>query len=112
MDCIFCKIISGSIPSTIIYQDDKVIAFNDMFPKAPEHKLIVPRKHIATLNDISDEDSELVSHMMFVARNLAGELKIAKSGYRVIINCNADGGQAVFHLHLHLMGGKPLSWPK
>lgn len=111
MDCIFCKIISGEAKANLIYQDDTIIAFDDLFPKAPQHKLIIPRKHIATLNDITAKDKDLLGHMMLVASDLAKKYNIAESGYRVLVNCNADGGQAVYHLHLHLIGGRSLRWP-
>lgn len=106
MDCIFCKIVNGQIPANIIYQDDSLIVFDDIHPKAPHHKLIIPRKHIATLNDLTMEDKDLVSHMVFTAKLIATQLGIAESGYRTVINCNADGGQEVYHLHMHLLGGK------
>lgn len=107
-DCIFCKIVAGTLPAKIIYQDEKVIAFDDIYPKAPQHKLIVTRKHIATLNDIVEDEKELLGHMIYVAKNLANELSIAEKGYRVVMNCNHDGGQIVYHIHLHLMGGRPM----
>lgn len=108
MECIFCKIATGNAPANIIYQDDKIIAFDDLYPKAPQHKLIIPRKHITTLNEITLEDKNLLSEMLWVTQKLALELEIDKSGYRVLINCNHDGGQLVYHLHLHLIGGRPL----
>jgi histidine triad (HIT) family protein len=108
MDCIFCKISQGIMPATIVYQDDKIIAFDDIYPRAPTHKLIIPRKHIATLNDISLEDKELVGDMFYVAKQLAAEYGIADDGYRTLINCNSYGGQVVFHLHLHLIGGRKM----
>ncbi len=111
MDCIFCKIINGEIPAKIIYQDEQVIAFDDLYPQAPIHKLIVPRKHIATLNDINLKDKELLGHMLYVSKQLAKQLSIAKNGYRTLLNCNIDGGQAVFHIHLHLLGGRKMQWP-
>lgn len=111
MECIFCKIVNGTSSANIIYQDKKIIAFDDLYPKAPQHKLIIPRKHIATLNDLSLEDENLLSHMVLIAKKLAADLGIAQKGYRVLINCNEDGGQVVYHLHLHLCGGKPLHWP-
>jgi histidine triad (HIT) family protein len=110
MDCIFCKIANGTLPANIIYQDKEIIAFDDIHPKTPQHKLIIPRKHIATLNDLSLEDESLVGHMVMVAKKLAIELEIAQNGYRVVINCNKDGGQVVYHLHLHLLGGRPIPW--
>lgn len=111
MSCIFCKIVSGELPANIVYQDDKVIAFDDTNPRAPQHKLIIPRKHISTLNDVTIEDKRLLGHMMYVAKQLAQEVGVAESGYRVLMNCNGDGGQVVFHIHLHLLGGKALHWP-
>ena len=111
MDCLFCKIANKEIPSDIIYEDDDVIAFNDITPKAPHHKLIIPRKHISTLNDLEESDTQLVGHMIQTAGKLAKELGIDDSGYRVVINVNEGGGQAVFHIHLHLLGGRALTWP-
>lgn len=109
--CLFCKIASHDIPANIVYEDDTVIAFDDIHPKAPHHKLIIPRKHIATLNDLTTDDNALVGHMFGVARQLAKTLGIAEAGYRTLINCNAGGGQEVFHLHLHLLGGRQMTWP-
>jgi histidine triad (HIT) family protein len=111
MDCVFCQIIRQEIPTKIIYQDDLVLAFDDLHPRAPQHKLIIPRKHIATLNDLQEEDTLLAGHLLQTTRHLAKELKIADSGYRVVLNCNAGAGQAVFHIHLHLLGGRPMTWP-
>ena len=110
MDCIFCKIVADQIPANIIYQDDEIIAFDDILPKAPLHKLIIPRKHIATVNDLLPEDERLVGRMVAVAKQLAKDLVIDQNGYRLIFNCNKDGGQEVHHLHLHLMGGRALSF--
>ena len=110
-ECIFCKIIKGEIPTNIIYQDDQVIAFDDLYPKAPIHKLIVPRKHIATLNDLTPAHKELVGHMVYTATQLAKKLNIDEKGYRTLLNCNADAGQEVFHIHLHLLGGRKMTWP-
>lgn len=111
MTTLFTKIINREIPAKIIYEDDKVIAFDDINPQAPIHKLIVPRKIIHTLNDLTSDDNEIMSHMIQVAKNLAKELNIADSGYRLVFNCNDDGGQTVNHIHLHLLGGRRLSWP-
>lgn len=111
MDCIFCKIVKQEIPAKIIYQDDQVIAFDDLRPRAPIHKLIIPRKHIATLNDMESGDTELMGHLLQTAKQLAKELNIDESGYRMVINCNAGGGQEVFHIHLHLLGGRQMTWP-
>ena len=108
MECIFCKIAVGEMPANIVYEDENIIAFDDIFPKAPIHKLIIPRKHIATLNDINDEDRELTGNMMLVAQKIAKDLHISEDGYRVLMNCNKHGGQEVYHIHLHLLGGKQL----
>ena len=110
MNCLFCRIVNGEVPANIIYQDQDIIAFDDIYPKAPQHKLIIPRKHIATINDLSIEDMSLMGKMTIVAQKLAKDLNIAESGYRISINCNKDGGQMVYHLHMHLMGGKPMAW--
>ncbi|MBQ7256449.1 MAG: histidine triad nucleotide-binding protein [Abditibacteriota bacterium] len=106
-DCIFCKIANKEMGS-LLYEDDKVAAFNDINAQAPIHILIVPKKHISTLNELREEDEALVGHMAFVASNLAKEKGIDKNGYRLIMNCNHDAGQTVFHIHMHLLGGKPL----
>jgi histidine triad (HIT) family protein len=108
MPTLFEKIIAGEIPATVVYRDSRVIAFLDIRPAAPVHILIVPNKVIPTANDIADEDESLIGHMVIVARDLAREKGIAENGYRLIINCNAHGGQEVYHLHLHLIGGRPL----
>ncbi|MCP4598117.1 histidine triad nucleotide-binding protein [Neptuniibacter sp.] len=111
MDCLFCKIINKEIPADIIYEDDHVIAFNDINPQAPTHALIIPRKHISTLNDIKDEDTALVGHMIQTAGKIAKQLGFDETGYRTVFNCNEHGGQTVYHIHLHILGGKPLGWP-
>ena len=108
MTTLFEKIIAGEIPSDMVYRDDHVVAFRDINPAASTHLLIVPKKVIATSNDIGEDDKELVGHMFTVARDLAKQEGIAEDGYRLIINCNSHGGQEVFHLHLHLIGGRPL----
>ena len=108
MDCLFCKIISGDIPSAKVYEDDTVYAFKDINPMAPAHILIVPKTHISSVNDITAENSTVVSHIFEVAAILAKDLGISESGYRVVSNCGADAGQSVFHLHFHLLGGKQL----
>lgn len=109
--CLFCKILTREIPANIFYEDDQVIAFDDIQPQAPKHKLIIPRKHIATLNDLSHEDALLAGHLLYTAQHLAKQLGIAETGYRIAMNCNKDGGQVVYHIHLHLLGGRNLSWP-
>ncbi|WP_299196023.1 histidine triad nucleotide-binding protein [uncultured Amphritea sp.] len=111
MDCLFCKILNNEIPADIIYEDDKVIAFNDISPQAPTHALIIPRKHIATLNDIDADDCGLVGHMVMVAGKIAEQQGFDADGYRTVFNCNSHGGQTVYHIHLHLLGGKPMGWP-
>ncbi len=108
---IFEKIIAREIPAEIVYEDDNVVAFRDIDPQAPIHILIIPRKVIATSNDVGTEDEELVGHMVTTAARIARQEGIADSGYRLVINCNKDGGQAVYHLHLHLLGGRPMKWP-
>lgn len=110
MSCLFCKIIEGSIPSAAIYKDSNCYAFADIGPQAPTHILIVPRKHIASLADTSAEDSMLLGHLLTVAAQIARD-KALSNGYRVVINTSKDGGQAVDHLHLHLLGGRPMAWP-
>lgn len=110
-DCIFCKIVSGDIPSANVYKDELVTAFRDINPAAPTHILIVPNKHIDSVNLIIVDDKPLVGHMFFVARELAAKEGISESGYRLIMNTNADGGQTVFHMHLHLLGGAPMKHP-
>ncbi len=108
-DCIFCKIAAGKVPSDIVYQDDELIAFPDINPLAPVHFLIVPRKHIASLVELSPPDSHLIGKMTGVANRLAESEKISGSGYRLVINCGEQGGQGVAHLHMHLLGGRQLS---
>ncbi|MFW2373362.1 MAG: histidine triad nucleotide-binding protein [Gammaproteobacteria bacterium] len=110
-DCIFCKIISGDIPGDIVFQDDDVLAFRDLNPQAPTHILIIPKKHISTLNDVQTDDAELVGKMYLAAKKFATDEGIAEAGYRTVMNCNAQAGQTVFHIHLHVLGGRPMSWP-
>jgi histidine triad (HIT) family protein len=109
-DCLFCKIASGDISANIIYQDEQVIVFDDIRPQAKHHKVIIPRKHIATTNDIQN-DSALVGHMVVTAAKVAKDLGIAEKGYRLVMNCNKDGGQTVYHIHIHLLGGRYFTWP-
>jgi histidine triad (HIT) family protein len=111
MECLFCNIVNGKIPAKIIYRDDFVVAFDDINPQAPQHKLIVPHKHVSTLNEVHPEDNELIGHMVQTAKMLAKQLNIADEGYRLVMNCNAGAGQTVFHIHLHLLGGRLLNWP-
>lgn len=110
-DCLFCKILAGDIPADIVYESETAIAFRDINPQAPTHVLIIPRKHIATINDIEDEDQTIVGSLYSAAREIAREEGYAESGYRAVMNCNEDAGQTVFHIHLHLLGGRPMGWP-
>ena len=109
MDCIFCQIAAGEIPSDILYQDERIIAFPDINPLAPVHLLIIPRKHIPSLVQLSEGESTLVGDMVHIANQLARREGISESGYRLVINCGQQGGQGVSHLHLHLLGGRQLS---
>jgi histidine triad (HIT) family protein len=109
MDCIFCDIVDGKIPSKKVFENERILAFHDISPMAKVHILIIPKKHIATMNDVTDADDPLIAEMFSVARKLAKELGVAESGYRLVNNCNADGGQAVYHLHVHLIGGEKLA---
>jgi histidine triad (HIT) family protein len=110
-DCLFCGIIEGKVKGEIVYQDDAVVAFKDIGPKAPVHLLIVPRKHIASVASLEPADGSVVAAIFVAARKLAKDFAIAESGYRVVVNNGADAGQSVFHLHFHLMGGRPMRWP-
>jgi histidine triad (HIT) family protein len=108
-DCLFCKIATGDIPAETVYEDELVIAFKDINPQAPVHMLVVPRKHISTLNDLEADDKSLVGHMVVTAQQLAKDNGIDEAGFRLVMNCNAEGGQTVFHIHLHLLGGRQLT---
>ena len=110
-ECIFCKVARGKLPAYILYKDDHVVAFHDINPQAPTHVLVIPRKPIPSLNDLEDGDAELVGKLFLAARQVAEQEGIAAAGYRAVINCNAAAGQTVFHLHLHLLGGRPMRWP-
>jgi histidine triad (HIT) family protein len=110
-DCIFCKIVEGSIPSTRVYEDDECIAFNDLSPQAPTHILIIPRKHIRSLADSEAHDRDTLGHLLVTAAEIARRDGSDENGYRVVINTNSDGGQTVFHLHVHLLAGRPFIFP-
>ena len=110
-DCIFCKIVAGEISAAVVYDDDQVLAFRDIQPEAPIHIIIIPKRHIATLNDLTPADAELIGRMHLAARQVALDLGVAESGYRTLINCNRDAGQYVFHVHMHLLAGRNLGWP-
>lgn len=111
MDCIFCKIVSGEIPSELVYEDDVCIAFNDISPQAPIHILVIPREHFASLAEAKEKHKEILGHMMLKTADIANEKGISEKGYRVVINTNDDGGQTVFHLHMHLLGGRQFIFP-
>lgn len=111
MPTIFSKIISGEIPADVVYRDDQVMAFRDIAPQAPTHILIIPIEEVATANDLSEQHEQLVGHMVAVAARIAREAGVADDGYRLVMNCNRDGGQEVYHLHLHLLGGRKMAWP-
>lgn len=110
-DCLFCKMVAGEIKPDVVYEDADVLAFRDINPQAPTHVLIIPKRHVATLNDLEPEHAELVGKLFLAARHIAQQEGIAERGYRTVFNCNQDAGQAVFHIHLHLLGGRPLDWP-
>jgi histidine triad (HIT) family protein len=110
-ECLFCRIIAGQIPATIEYQDDRLVIIRDINPQAPTHVLVVPRRHIASLNDLTVENDGLVGEMIRRAAAFAAERGHADPGYRTVFNCNADAGQTVFHIHLHLLGGRRFGWP-
>jgi len=111
MDCLFCKIIERKIPSSIVYENDRVLAFNDVNPQAPNHVLVVPKKHIPTLNDLTVADDAIVGELVRCAAAIAAERGIAAGGYRTVFNTNREAGQTVFHIHLHVLGGRSMGWP-
>ena len=110
-DCLFCKIAAGETDNDFVYEDEKVVVFEDINPQAPFHFLIVPKKHIPDLNNLEKNDNQLIGHVYQVAKKLAAENNIADSGYRLVSNCGDDGGQSVYHIHFHLLGGRKLQWP-
>ncbi len=110
-DCIFCKISSGEIPSDKVYEDDSIVGFRDIQPQAPTHIVVIPRKHIETLNDVAESDAALMSGLLLACQKIAKQENLSDRGYRVVMNCNKDGGQAVFHIHAHLLGGRYMGWP-
>jgi len=111
MDCIFCKIASQQIPARVAFENERIIAFHDLFPQAPTHILVIPKTHYSTLNDVPANESALLGEMITTATVIARELDFADNGYRVVMNCNQDGGQSVDHIHLHLLAGRQLAWP-
>ena len=110
-DCLFCKILDGEIPCDKVYENEHVIAFRDVNPQAPTHVLVIPRKHISTVNDLTEDDKNIVGEMMLAAQQVAKQDGIEDVGYRLIMNCNEGAGQTVFHIHLHILGGRALNWP-
>ena len=110
-DCLFCKIVRKEIPSNIIYEDDKSLAFNDINPQAPTHILVIPKKHIRSLVESEDSDKELLGHLTQVARNIANEKDLSGKGFRLVLNSGLEAGQSVWHIHFHLMGGRKMTWP-
>jgi histidine triad (HIT) family protein len=110
-DCLFCKMVSGAIQPQKVYEDADILAFKDINPQAPVHVLVIPKRHITTLNDLSDTDAAVAGKIVLTATKLAKQLGIAESGYRLVNNCNADAGQSVWHIHLHLLGGRKMAWP-
>ena len=110
-DCLFCKMVAGEITPDTVYEDDDVLAFRDINPQAPTHVLVIPKQHIATLNDLDSGHTELIGKMMLAATRIAEQEGFTEQGYRTVINCNKDGGQMVFHIHLHLLGGRAMGWP-
>lgn len=111
MDCIFCKIAAGEIPAEKVYEDDHVLAFHDINPQAPLHVVIIPRRHIATINDIGEADIDLMGRLLQAAKAIAAQEGVAEDGYRLVVNVNRGGGQVVFHIHMHLMAKRPFGWP-
>lgn len=111
MSCLFCRIAAGEIPASIVHQDDRIVAFNDINPQAPMHVLVIPRRHISTLNELSTEDDELVGEIVRRGAAIANARGYGEGGYRTVLNCNADAGQTVFHVHLHVLGGRTFTWP-
>ncbi len=110
-DCLFCRIVAGEVPAKVVHQDDEVVAFRDIDPKAPTHVLLVPRRHIPSLRETADADAALLGRMIMIARDLAVREGIDGSGYRVVINSGPQAGQSVFHVHVHLLGGRAMAWP-
>ena len=110
-ECLFCKIRDGKINSRKVFEDEQVFAFEDIYPQAPTHILVVPKQHIASVNEVTETNKAVIGHMFYVANQIARERSVSESGYRLVINTNSDAGQTVFHIHLHVMGGRPFQWP-
>jgi histidine triad (HIT) family protein len=110
-DCIFCRIASGDVPANKVFEDEELVAFRDIRPQTPQHVQIIPKRHIETIQDLTEADSSLISKMILTANQLAREIGLADRGYRLVFNCKGDGGQEVYHIHLHLLGGRRMGWP-
>tara|TARA_B110000438_G_scaffold1095_1_gene1075 strand:+ start:690 stop:1034 length:345 start_codon:yes stop_codon:yes gene_type:complete len=110
-DCLFCKMIAGEIPCNIVYENESVFAFRDIDPKAPTHILLIPRKHIRSINELGESDQTLAGELLLIAKKIAKDEGIDESGFRTIFNTNSDGGQTVFHIHMHILGGRKMAWP-
>jgi len=110
-DCLFCKMVSGEITPDVVFEDDDVMAFRDVNPQAPMHVLVIPKTHIATVNDLTPENAALVGKLYLAAQQIAVDEGVAEPGYRMVMNCNPEAGQSVYHIHLHVLGGRPMSWP-
>ena len=110
-DCIFCKMASGEIQPDVVLENEEILAFRDLNPQAPTHILIIPKRHIATTNDLQAEDAELIGKLVLASKTIAEQEGLSERGYRTVLNCNAEAGQSVFHVHLHMLGGRPMGWP-
>ena len=110
-DCLFCKMVTGEIQPDVVYEDEDVLAFRDVNPQAPTHVLVIPRSHIATTNDLDEDSVGLIGKLYLAAQRVAAHEGIAERGYRTVVNCNPEAGQSVYHIHLHLLGGRPMNWP-
>jgi len=110
-DCLFCKMVSGDIQPDVVFEDDDVLAFRDVNPQAPVHVLVIPKSHIATTNELTPEHASLIGRMVLAARQIAADEGVAEPGYRMVMNCNPEAGQSVYHIHLHMLGGRPMDWP-
>ena len=110
-ECIFCKIVKREMAATIVYEDDISLAFRDISPKAPTHILVIPKKHIPTMVEVKEEDNSLLGHLIHIARRIAGKEGISEKGFRLVINCGLESGQSVWHIHIHLLGGRKMTWP-
>lgn len=111
MNCLFCKIAKGELPAHVVFEDDSIMAFRDINPQAPTHLLIIPKQHIATINQVSDDDELLMGKLILAAKKLAQSEGLSEAGYRLVFNVNSGGGQEVYHIHLHLLGGRQMTWP-